>query len=198
MHETAKNYVILIAIVLASCVLVYPLIFYGMLIRPLRSLKQGVGKVAYGDLDTSLEVKNNDEFGDIAREFNQMISELKRHRGHLEEMVQERTDKLESSISELEAFSYSVSHDLRAPLRHIDGFIELLEKKSGSEFDKQGRHYMSVISASAKQMGMLIDDLLSFSRMGRTAMSRQQVDLGALVREVIDELAPDAVGRTVH
>jgi light-regulated signal transduction histidine kinase (bacteriophytochrome) len=116
----------------------------------------------------------------------------------LEQRLRERTNALETANKELEAFAYSVSHDLRSPLRHIDGFIELLEKNAGSALDKQGRHYMSVIADSARQMGMLIDDLLSFSRMGRSAMSMQQVDLGTLTREVISELAPDAAGRIVH
>jgi signal transduction histidine kinase len=197
-HEQAKNYIFLVAIILASCALGYPLIFSGMLVMPLLSLKQGVSRVAVGDLDTPLEVKNNDEFGDIAREFNLMISELKRHRDHLEEMVKERTVKLEEANKELEAFSYSVSHDLRAPLRHIDGFIELLQEQMGAGVDEKSRHYMATISDSARRMGMLIDDLLSFSRMGRQEMSKIQVDLGALVQEVIREFEPEMRGGTVH
>jgi len=97
----------------------------------------------------------------------------------------------------MEAFAYTVSHDLRAPLRHIDGFIELLQKQAGAALDEQSRHYMTIISDSAKKMGELIDDLLSFSRMGRQAMSFRQVALGPLVDDVIRELEPDTAGRDI-
>ena len=115
----------------------------------------------------------------------------------LEARVIERTAKLEAANKELEAFAYSVSHDLRAPLRHIDGFMELLQKKAGTALDEQGRHYMETIAEAAQKMGLLIDDLLSFSRMGRHALSVQSVDLGNLVRDVIRELEPDVTGRTI-
>jgi len=98
----------------------------------------------------------------------------------------------------LEAFAYSVSHDLRAPLRHIDGFLELLQKSSAGALDERGHHYMSTISESARRMGTLIDDLLSFSRMGRYEMSKGQVDLGDLVQQVIRELGPETEGRTIR
>jgi light-regulated signal transduction histidine kinase (bacteriophytochrome) len=116
---------------------------------------------------------------------------------NLNQDLQKRASELEAANKELDAFAYSVSHDLRAPLRHIDGFIELLQKKVGKAQDEQSRHYMDTISESAKRMGVLIDDLLSFSRMGRRAMSTQQVVLGDLVHDVIQELSPDAVGRAI-
>jgi signal transduction histidine kinase len=197
-HEQAKNYIFLVAIILLSCVLGYPLIFSGMLVRPLQSLKQGVSRVAVGDIDTPLEVKNNDEFGDIAREFNLMLSELKRHRDHLEEMVKERTVKLEEANKELEAFSYSVSHDLRAPLRHIDGFLELLQQRTSAILDEKSRHYMTTILDEAKRMDVLIDDLLCFSRLGRQGLSKLQVDLNILVQEIVIELESETKGRTIH
>ncbi|MGD9368043.1 MAG: AAA family ATPase [Desulfobacteraceae bacterium] len=115
----------------------------------------------------------------------------------LDQRVLDRTAQLEAANKELEAFAYSVSHDLRAPLRHIDGFLELLQKKAGAVQDEQSQHYMDTISDAAKKMGLLIDDLLSFSRMGRQAMAFQQVDLQNLVREVIRELEPDTAGRNI-
>jgi PAS domain S-box-containing protein len=108
-----------------------------------------------------------------------------------------RTAALEAANKELEAFAYSVSHDLRAPLRHIEGFLELLEKKAAAALDEQSRHYMETISDSAKKMGLLIDDLLSFSRMGRQAMAFQHVELRSLVRDIIRELEPDTAGRAI-
>jgi signal transduction histidine kinase len=101
--------------------------------------------------------------------------------------LKQRAGQLEVTNRELEAFSYSVSHDLRAPLRHIDGFAGLLQKKSDAALDEQGRRYLTVISNAAKQMGRLIDDLLSFSRMGRAEMHLIQADSSALVADVIRE-----------
>ncbi|MBU0509835.1 response regulator, partial [bacterium] len=114
--------------------------------------------------------------------------ELKKHREHLEELVRGRTAELEAANKEMHAFTYTVSHDLRAPLRHIDGFLELLQRKAAAALDEQSRYYMAAISDSAHKMGLLIDDLLSFSRMGRHAMSFQQVEIGNLVHEVMREL----------
>jgi PAS domain S-box-containing protein len=116
----------------------------------------------------------------------------------LNQDLRNRAAALETANKELEAFAYSVSHDLRAPLRHIDGFIQLLQKKAGTALDEQSRHYMGAISDSANKMGMLIDELLSFSRMGRHSFSFQQVALETVVREVIRELEPDAAGRNIE
>jgi light-regulated signal transduction histidine kinase (bacteriophytochrome) len=122
---------------------------------------------------------------------------LRRLNLELDRRVLNRTAQLEASNKELEAFTYSVSHDLRAPLRHIQGFLELLEKRAGTAQDEQSRHYIDIIFKSAKKMNQLIDDLLSFSRMGRQEMAFQQVDLRTLVRDVIHELEPDAADRTI-
>ncbi len=109
----------------------------------------------------------------------------------LEERVHERTLELQMANKELEAFSYSVSHDLRAPLRHMAGFVELLGRRDTSALDEKSRHYLTVISEAAQKMGHLIDDLLSFSRMGRGEMMKASVDLKVLTQEVVAELTKD-------
>jgi PAS domain S-box-containing protein len=123
--------------------------------------------------------------------------ELSEYREHLEELVRGRTAQLEAANKEMHAFTYTVSHDLRAPLRHIDGFIELLQKKTKMLIDEQGRHYMTAISGAARKMGLLIDDLLSFSQMGRHIQAFQKVALEELVRDILRELEADTAGRKI-
>jgi signal transduction histidine kinase len=106
----------------------------------------------------------------------------------LNKELSDKSAELEATNKELEAFSYSVSHDLRAPLRHLTGFVALLEQKGTLGLDEQSKHYLQIISGSARKMGELIDDLLSFSRMGRAEMMTRSVDLKQLAKEVIEEL----------
>lgn len=99
--------------------------------------------------------------------------------------------KLQEANREMESFTYSVSHDLRAPLRHVTGFVEMLNRRDASGLDDKSRHYLTVISEAATKMSCLIDDLLSFSRMGRGEMMKSSVDLKQLTTEVIDEIEKD-------
>lgn len=112
--------------------------------------------------------------------------------------LRNQLEQLAATNRELESFSYSVSHDLRAPLRHIIGFVDLLNSKAGVALDEKSRHYLEVISGAAKRMGVLIDDLLAFSRMGRSEMMKGWVDLGLLVREIVADLQGDLQGREIQ
>jgi len=123
--------------------------------------------------------------------------EIRRLNAELEQRVRDRTAQLESSNKELEAFAYSVSHDLRAPVRHLSAFSESLRKRSYEKLDERERHYLDNIHASSQQMGMLIDDLLKFSRLGRAGMSKADVALEPLVQEVRRELETEVAGRTI-
>jgi signal transduction histidine kinase len=109
--------------------------------------------------------------------------------------LQAKAVALEETNKKLEAFAYSVSHDLRAPLRHIDGFLKLLQKKMPETSDEKSQHYMEVISDSTKQMNDLIEGMLSFSRMGRKKLAKTQVDLNSLVQEIIRQSESETKGR---
>ncbi|HEY2953953.1 MAG TPA: PAS domain-containing protein [Candidatus Eisenbacteria bacterium] len=116
----------------------------------------------------------------------------------LHRVAELRAGELGVANQELEAFSYSVSHDLRAPLRHIAGFVSLLLKHNASQLDETGRRRLKAVSETAQRMGQLIDDLLVFSRMGRAELQRSKVNLKQLVKEVIAELGDETKGRRVR
>jgi PAS domain S-box-containing protein len=115
----------------------------------------------------------------------------------LNEDLEKRTTELQATNKELEAFAYSISHDLRAPLRHTVGYTELLQKNASSILDEKNRRYMTMILESAKRMGNLIDDLLAFSRIGRAETRKTIVSLESLVKEALHEVRPETEGRNI-
>jgi light-regulated signal transduction histidine kinase (bacteriophytochrome) len=128
------------------------------------------------------------------------ITDHKRREAQIYGLNQElakRSTELEAINKELEAFAYSVSHDLRAPLRHMAGYTELLQKRASSVLDEKGHRYMAMMLESAKRMGTLIDDLLAFSRIGRTETQKTLVSLDQLVKEALAEIRQETEGRRI-
>jgi len=165
---------------------------------PLRHLTIAAASIASGDLAQRVDVPGNDELGRLGNSFNTMAGEVQRARTDLETQVVERTRALSETNAELEAFSYSVSHDLRAPLRAIHGFARILLEDHGAGMDGEAKRVLGVIDENTRRMGQLIDDLLSFSRLGRKELETARVDMAELVRGVVEEVRRHAGDRPLE
>ncbi len=132
------------------------------------------------------------------QERDRAARELEELNTTLEQRVAQRTAELKASTEEMESFTYSVSHDLRAPLRHIDGFSKVLLEQCSGQLDDVGQHYLERVRNGTQQMGQLVDDLLNLSRLGRQALQLRPTALGPMVQELVEELQPEAAGRPVE
>ena len=167
------------------------------------------GKLAGGNFAVRVTAQSQDEVAILARAFNNMAEqlqksyrdlegelverrrveeEIRRLNEQLEQRVMERTEKLEAANREMEAFTYTVSHDLKAPLRGMEGFARALGEDYGDRLDEGGRRCLGMIKASASRMGELIEDLLRYSRLERREMKRERVSLRPLLERVCEEL----------
>jgi signal transduction histidine kinase len=164
--------------------------------QPILGLAETAKRVSR-DQDYSIraEVTGQDEVGHLIETFNEMLAtiqekntDLKNARDDLEQRVIDRTAQLEEANKELEAFSYSVSHDLRGPLRGINGFSQALLEDYVEQLDAQGQDYLQRVRAASQRMAQLIDDLLMLSRVSRGEVRRESVDLSALVGSIVAEL----------
>ncbi|WP_455204259.1 sensor histidine kinase [Kaarinaea lacus] len=127
--------------------------------------------------------QSTDELGVLTIKYRELLKDLHKQHGKLEELVLERTEELATANQELEAFSYSVSHDLRGPLRSIDGYSQALLEDYPEKLDDTGKHYLNRLSASSKRMAQLIDDMLVLSRISRQELCKSTLDLSQLARE---------------
>ncbi len=164
------------------------------------ALSEGVRTIGEGNLDYRIDVLGNDELSDLGLASNEMAARLKKsyisiedlnqeiaERELIEENLKHRTEELEEANRELEAFAYSVSHDLQAPLRAIDGFSGMLAKDLQDRLEDDEKRKIKVIRDNAQKMGRLIDDLLAFSRLGRTEVSWSSIDMEQVAKDAWQE-----------
>lgn len=160
-------------------------------IRPLEALRKSIESVEAGKQEYAIPASGLSEIDGLSEAFTRVAVAVEEREG-------ERRAELERMVAELESFSSSVSHDLRAPLRSIDGFAAALEEDEGEKLDEEGLRMLGRIRGSAKRMGDLIEDLLRLSRTTRAPLQKRRVDMDALVAEVLEALEPHLEGRAIQ
>lgn len=166
--------------------------------KPILALAQTATAISQRrDYSVRATKQGDDEVGALTDAFNHMLSQIQELNQELEQRVIRRTKELEGANKELEAFSYSVSHDLRTPLRAMDGFSQAVLEDYGSQLPEEGQRYLRTIRQGAQRMGALIDDLLAFSRLSRLPLNKERIDTAKLVDAALEELGSQRNGRQI-
>ncbi len=176
--------------------------------EPLERLAKVAERVSsHNDYSVRANKQTHDDIGQFTDTFNQMLDTIHAqnltlldYQQHLEDMVDTRTRELTAAIQELEAFSYSVSHDLRTPVRAVLSFAQILEEDIGTSIPADSRNHLDRIISAGTRMGHLIDDLLDLSRIGRRKLCINTIDLSRMAEEILDDLQRSEPGRaaTIH
>ncbi len=196
-----RNSIALIGVIIGLGVMLVGAFFARTMTRPILRLVKGTREVATGNLEYRVGTTVKDEIGQLSRAFDQMtetLNETTYSRNELDQAVKDRTAQLQASNKELEAFSYSVSHDLRAPLRAMDGFSNILLEEYAPELPEEAQRYLGLVRDNARQMGNLIDHLLAFSRLGRQTLKKGPVMPSDIVHHVVEDLSAELEGRQVE
>jgi light-regulated signal transduction histidine kinase (bacteriophytochrome) len=162
-------------------------------LAPIGKLEQATREVAAGNWNYKLAIASDDEIGEMSRNFDAMTHSLRMSFAQIERSNQE----LAALNQEIEAFSYSVSHDLRGPLRSMDGFSQALLEDYGDKLDDEGKDSLQRIRAASQRMGRLIDELLGLSRVTRAELTLKPVNLSDMAREIADSLDQQQPARAV-
>jgi signal transduction histidine kinase len=176
-----------LVLAMLAILIAYLMVFRILVLAPITQLQAATDRIAGGDLEHRVGLGSKNEFGELGRRFD-----------HMTEQVRVSRARMAAAIKELEAFAYSVSHDLRAPLRGMDAFSQILQKSHQENMDEDAQHCLHMIRDNAQQMGRLIDDLLAFSRLSQQPLRKERVDQEALVRAVLESLQAEQKNRQIE